>query len=141
MVFNPLSPQSPQPLSRIFLQSLDHHHQIPPFHRIRLLLRIILRQSEPAGLKSLDIHHHPSVLGMDKLHEPSAVADEDEDVAVPYLRTEFFLDDSDKGVDALTHVGETCTQVVAHRVVQREHGSPRLFRKTSINTCSVPLPK
>ena len=78
---------------------------------------------------------------MDKFHQFAAVAYENEDIAVPHLRTKPLLYNANKGIDALAHVGETCTQVVAHRVVQREHGSPRLFRKTSINTCSVPLPK
>ena len=141
MVFNPLGPQSPEPLGRILTQALNHHNQIPPLHGVCPLLGIILGQTEPATLQSLDIHHHTAVLGMDKLHELAAVADEDEDIAVPHLRTEFILYDAHKGIDALAHVCETCTQVVTHRVVQREHGSPRLLRKTSINTFSEPLPK
>ena len=101
MVFNPLGPQSPEPLGRILTQALDHHNQIPPLHGVCPLLGIILGQTEPATLQSLDIYHHTAVLGMDKLHELAAVADEDEDIVVPHLRTEFILYDANKGIDAL----------------------------------------
>ena len=74
MVFNPFGPQSLQPLGRVLPQSLDHHNQVAPLHRIRLLLRIIIGKTEPAGLKPFDIHPQTAVLGMDKFHEPAAVA-------------------------------------------------------------------
>lgn len=34
MIFLALCPQAPEPLLRIFLNALDHHHQVAPFHGI-----------------------------------------------------------------------------------------------------------
>lgn len=129
MILCPLCPQPTQPSCRILVDSLHHHHQVPPFHRIAPGVGIVLRNPEPSRLEPLDIHHHPAVLGMEKFHELTAAADEDKDIAVAHVCPHPFLHHSDQRVDSLAHVGPSGAQVIPHRIVKAEHG-PTCFETT-----------
>ncbi len=113
----PLRPQTPQALGRILPYALHHDHKVTPFHVERLRLGIIVRKPEPPALKTLNVHGHAAVLRMDELHQPTAAAYEDEDIAVHDLAAHPFLHHADEGVYALAHVYAVCAQIVAHRVI------------------------
>lgn len=129
MVFRPFSTQSAKPRCRVLGDSLDHDNKIPPFHRVTLGVGIIFRYPEPSRLKTLDIHHHPSVLGVQKLHQLPAAAYKDEDIAVAHIGAHTLLDNPDQRVDSLAHIGAARTQMIAHRIVQTEHGSGHALRQ------------
>lgn len=94
MVFCPLGPKSSEPLGRILADALDHDHEVAPFHRIALGGRVILRKLEPAELKTLHIHDHATVLGMEQLHQPAAAADEDEHIPIADIAMHLLLDNT-----------------------------------------------
>ena len=81
-VFIPLGSQTTQSLLRVFPYSLDHDHQIPPFHLVAACRGIIGRDLESSSLKTLCIEYHAAILRMDKLHQIAVPADEDEDIAI-----------------------------------------------------------
>lgn len=123
VIFSSFSSESAQSRSRIFRDSLDHHDKVAPLHRITFRGLVILRYLESACFKAFNIHHHPAVFGMKQFHQSAVAPDEDEDVTVADIGTHMFLNDSDKRVDSLAHVGPPRTQVIAHRVIEAEHGS------------------
>ena len=100
MVFQPFGSESSEPGSRIFGYALDHHDKVAPLHRIAFCLLVIFRQPEASGLQTLDIHHHPAILGMEQFHQLPTAAYEDEHVAVADIGAHLLLDHTDERVDA-----------------------------------------
>ena len=122
MVFPALCPQPPEPLLRILLYALDHHHKITPFHGIAVRFGIVFRHFEAAGLQTFYIHHHASVFRMKQLHESAAGSDEDEDITVLHFAPHPFMYQTAQRTDSLAHICPAGAQEVAHRVVQAKHG-------------------
>ena len=122
MVLFTLSPESPEPLLRVLLNTLDHHYQVTPFHGIAVRFRIISRQLEMTGLQPFDVHHHAAVFRMKQFHEFAVGADKDEHVTVPHFALHLLMHQSAQRTDALTHIRSAGTQKVAHRIVQAKHG-------------------
>ena len=122
MVLHPLGTQSAQACRGVFRNALDHHHQVAPLHRIAAAGGVILGYTEPSGLETLDIHHHSADFGMKQFHEPAAAADEYKHVAVANVGTHLLLDNADQRIYALAHVRAAGAQMVAHRVIEAEHG-------------------
>lgn len=60
---------------------------------------------------------------MKQFHQFTVAADEDEDIPVPHIRPHLLLDTPDQRIDSLAHVSAARTQMVAHRIVEKEHGS------------------
>ena len=79
-----LCPEAPESLVRRLLYTLYHYHQVAPLHRIAPCVLIILRHPEASNLKTLDIHHHATVLGMKQLHQFATRTDKDKHVAIAY---------------------------------------------------------
>lgn len=127
MIFLPFRSQTAKSGRRVFRYSLDHDHQVTPLHRITPAVRVVFRKFKPSGLQPLDIHHHSAVLGMRQLHQFTAAAYEDEHIPVPDIRPHLLFDNSDKRVDSLAHVCPARTKMVAHRIVETEHGSIHAF--------------
>ncbi len=122
MVFPALCPQSPEPLLRILLYALNHHHKIQPFHGIAVRFGIVFRHFEAAGLQTFYIHNHTSVFRMKQLHDPAAGSDEDEDITVLHFALHPFMYQTAQRTDSLAHICPAGAQEVAHRVVQAKHG-------------------
>ena len=59
---------------------------------------------------------------MEQLHQLAALADEDEHVAITHVASHLLMHHTAEGTDTLTHVSPPRAQVVAHRVIQAEHG-------------------
>ena len=67
---------------------------------------------------------------MEQFHEPTAGADEDEDITVPHLAFHLLVYHPAQRTDALAHVRPAGTQEVAHRVIQVKHGRLQDFGPT-----------
>lgn len=129
VVFSALSPQTTKPRCRIFIDPFNHDHKVAPFHGIASCVGIILRQFEPSGLKPFYVHDHPAVLGMKQLHQSAAAADEDEDIAVAHIGPHLLLYNSYQGIYSLANIGAPGAQMIAHRIVETEHGSHHALRQ------------
>ncbi len=122
MVLLAFCPQSPEPLARILLNTLNYHHKITPFHGIAVGFRIVFRQFEAPCLQAFDVHHHASVFRMKQLHKFTAGSDEDEHIAVLHFALHLLMYQTAQRTDTLAHICPAGTQEVAHRVVQTKHG-------------------
>ena len=74
MIDGALGTEPAQSGCKVLAYALNHDHQVAPLHRIAFLGLILFRYAEASRLKTLDVHDHPSVLGMDQLHQPAARA-------------------------------------------------------------------
>ena len=123
LILPSLCPKAPEPQVGRLLYPLHHYHQVAPLHLVALRVPVILRQLETPSLQTLHIHHHAAVLSMKQLHQTTAPADEDEDITVPHITLHPLMHHSAKRTDALAHIRPAGAQIVAHRVIQAEHGS------------------
>ena len=117
-----LCAKAPESLVWRLLYPLDHYYKVTPLHLIALRILVIFRQFEATCLQTLHIHHHTPVLGMEQLHQLAALADEDEHVTITHVAFHLLMHHTAERTDALTHVCPPWAQVVAHRVIQAEHG-------------------
>lgn len=116
-------------MERILGESFYHNHEVTPFHRVAFCSRIIFRYPEPPRLQPLDVHHHPSILGMDQFHQLAAAADETEHFTVAHVSPHLIIDHADQRVYSLAHVRAAQTKMIAHRIVKAEHGSRHALRQ------------
>lgn len=106
-----------------FLYTFHHDNKVTPFHRITAELFIIGGNLKTTGFKPLYVHHQAAVLGMEKLHQLTTTTDEDEHVTILDTASHTFMHHTAKGTDALAHISPARAKIIAHRIIQTEHGS------------------
>lgn len=78
------------------------------------------------GLKALDVHHQTAILGMEKLHQLTAAANEDEYITVPIIAAHTLVYHTAEGTDTLAHINPAGAEKIPHRIIQAEHGNRRI---------------
>ena len=109
--------------ARRFPDSFHHNDKIAPFHRIAARLLIIFGNLEMTGFKAFDIHHQTAILGMEKLHQLTAAAYEDEYITVPDTAAHTLVYHTAEGTDTLAHISPAGAEKIPHRIIQTEHGN------------------
>lgn len=78
------------------------------------------------GFKALDIHHQTAILGMEKLHQFTAAANEDEYITVPDTAAHTLVYHTAERTDTLAHISPAGAEKIPHRIIQAEHGNRRI---------------
>ena len=122
-ILSSLCTKAPESLVWRLLYTLHHYYKIPPLHLIALGILVIFRKLEASCLQTLYIHYHTPVLSMEQLHQLAALTDEDEYVTITHVTSHLLMHHAAERADALTHVSPPRAQIIAHRIIQAEHGS------------------
>ena len=97
-------------------------HFVPPSDVSNAAL-IIFGNLEMTGFKAFDIHHQTAILGMEKLHQLTAAAYEDEYITVPDTAAHTLVYHTAEGTDTLAHISPAGAEKIPHRIIQTEHGN------------------
>lgn len=78
------------------------------------------------GFKALDVHHQTALLGIEKLHQLTATANEDEYITVFDTTSHTIVYHTAEGTDTLAHISPAGAEKIPHRIIQAEHGNRRI---------------